>query len=51
MLAGGRSAIVSGLPSGPMTYLTRGRTISVIGLSYTLKTYRAETTGGDLKIG
>src|SRR6185312_1872762 len=28
---GGRSAIVSGLPSGPMTYLTLGRWVSVIG--------------------
>ena len=33
VLAGGRSAIVRGLPSGPMTYFTRGRIISVIGLS------------------
>jgi len=32
-LAGGKSAIVKGLPSGPMTYFTRGRIISVIGLS------------------
>ena len=31
---GGRSAIVSGLPSGPITYLTRGRICTVILLSY-----------------
>jgi hypothetical protein len=29
---GGRSAIVRGLPSGPMTYLTLGRWGSVIGI-------------------
>ena len=30
----GLTAIVKGLPSGPMTYFTRGRTCSVILLSY-----------------
>jgi hypothetical protein len=34
VLEGGRSAMVSGLPSGPMTYLTRGLTRSVIRTLY-----------------
>src|SRR4029078_11058064 len=31
VVGGGRSAMVSGLPSGPITYLTLGRWVSVIG--------------------
>jgi hypothetical protein len=31
---GGRSAIVNGLPSGPITYFTLGRSASLIGLSH-----------------
>src|SRR5215510_2599207 len=31
VVGGGRSAIVSGLPSGPITYFTLGRWASVIG--------------------
>src|SRR6186997_1059169 len=31
VVGGGRSAMVSGLPSGPITYLTLGRWGSVIG--------------------
>jgi len=30
---GGKSAMVNGLPSGPMTYLTLGRSASLIELS------------------
>jgi hypothetical protein len=49
---GGRSAIVRGLPSGPLTYLTLGRWGSVIGLLTRLDltdSYWAETTVRDLK--
>src|SRR4029078_9314697 len=31
VVGGGKSAMVSGLPSGPITYLTLGRWVSVIG--------------------
>jgi hypothetical protein len=42
VFAGGRSAMVSGLPSGPITYFTLGRTRSVIVLStLNFKTYRS----------
>src|SRR5574338_1226249 len=49
VVGGGKSAMVSGLPSGPITYLTLGRWGSVIGTltkqdstdSYWRKNYRA----------
>src|SRR6187399_1311219 len=50
----GRSAIVSGLPSGPITYLTLGRWGSVIDILTTLtKTDQltGDSTGRDLKFG
>jgi hypothetical protein len=33
VVLGGRSAMVNGLPSGPITYLTRGRIATVILLT------------------
>jgi hypothetical protein len=49
---GGRSAIVRGLPSGPMTYLTLGRWGSVIGILtrlYWTDIYWSKPTSRDLK--
>src|SRR5262245_13028857 len=44
VVVGGKSAIVSGLPSGPMTYLTLGRWGSFIGI-LTNKTRLTGTAG------
>ena len=52
VVGGGRSAMVSGLPSGPMTYLTLGRWGSVIGIltkTLLMTATLEKTTGPDLK--
>src|SRR5215471_19385504 len=46
----GKSAMVSGLPSGPMTYLVRGRSGSLINDLTHSTANQAECTGSALKI-
>src|SRR5262249_61487713 len=43
VVGGGKSAMVSGLPSGPMTYLTLGRWGSIIGTLLQNKTRLTDT--------
>jgi hypothetical protein len=52
VVGGGKSAMVSGLPSGPMTYFTLGRWASVIGTltkQDSTDSYCEKTTGRGLK--